>query len=150
MNKPLVCLFLVAFSCSVLAAGTPVNPFSQKTVLPAVPDRPVLHADTQGIPPMLHYIDPLRGYVRMVFPDEISTVRQAVTYILEPAGYRLITNGGAPLDSDSIVDKGIPVNGRIARTVPVIDALQILAGTANTIIIDPSHKLLSFEKGVRK
>lgn len=139
MNKICLALLVMVFSGSALAAtntkkAAPVN---------------VLDVTRLTTPKTLGYVDPLKGYARTLFPDDTKTVREAVIYLLEPTGYRLITHGAAPYDSNALVDRAIPVSAKIVRTVPVIDALQILIGTENTIIIDPAHKLISFEKGVR-
>lgn len=139
MNKICFALLIMVFSGSVLAATN-----VQKTT-----SVNVLDATRLTTPETTGYIDPLRGYTRTLFPDDVKTVREAVIYLLEPTGYRLRTHGAAPYDSNALVDRAIPVSAKIVRTVPVIDALQILIGTENTIIIDPAHKLISFEKGVR-
>ncbi|ENY1827849.1 hypothetical protein ACFVMS_004459 [Salmonella enterica] len=135
MNK--ICLALLVMVCSGPALSA----------MPA----PVKMLDSARLttPKTTGYIDPLRGYTRTLFPADVKTVREAVVYLLEPTGYQLRTYGAAPYDSNALVDRAIPVSAKIVRTVPVIDALQILIGTENTIIIDPAHKLISFEKGVR-
>ncbi|EBQ7118530.1 hypothetical protein AIW12_25125 [Salmonella enterica] len=140
MNKICLALLVMVFSGSALAATN-----TTKKTAPVN----VLDASKLTTPKTLGYVDPLRGYTRTLFPDDAKTVREAVVYLLEPTGYRLITHGAAPYDSNALVDRAIPVSAKIVRTVPVIDALQILIGTENTIIIDPAHKLVSFEKGVR-
>ncbi|EGD1138993.1 hypothetical protein IAV22_004417 [Salmonella enterica] len=139
MNKICLALLAMVFSGSALSAAN---------VKSAVPVK-MLDAASLTTPETTGYIDPLRGYTRTLFPADAKTVREAVIYLLEPTGYRLITHGAAPYDSNALVDRAIPVSAKIVRTVPVIDALQILIGTENTIIIDPAHKLISFEKGVR-
>ncbi len=93
------------------------------------------------------YVDTLSIYVRVVFPDDIKTIRDAVTYLLEPTGYRLVTHYPAPRNAELLVNKRLPPIIRIERTMPVIDALQILVGVDNTVVVDPAHKLISFSKG---
>lgn len=92
-------------------------------------------------------VDPLSIYVRVVFPDNIKSVRDAVSYLLEPTGYRLMTAYPAPRDAELLVNKRLPPIIRIERTMPVVDALQILVGVDNTVVVDPAHKLISFRKG---
>lgn len=97
MNKICLALLVMVFSGSALAATNakktaPVN---------------VLDASKLTTPKTLGYVDPLKGYARTLFPDDAKTVREAVIYLLEPTGYRLITHGTAPYDSNALVDRAI-------------------------------------------
>lgn len=96
------------------------------------------------------FVDPLSGYMRTVFPKEIDTVRGAVQYVLEPTGYKLVSEYPAPMSANILLNQRLPLSIKVVRTMPIIDVLQLLVGTDNTIIIDPAHRLISFEKGKRK
>ncbi len=94
-------------------------------------------------------IDPLTLAVRTVWGPEIKTVQDAVDWIIEPTGYRLTTQYPAPTESARIAQKTLPPVIKMHRTMPIIDALQLLAGMDNTVIIDKRNKLISFQYGTQ-
>lgn len=104
----------------------------------------VAQAQTENDKPYI--LDPLSLYTRTVYPEDVKTVGDAARYLLEPSGYRLVTNYPAPKDAVSIAGESIPPIAKIHRTMPVIDALQILIGNDHWIIIDRNHKLISFSE----
>ncbi|NQD64131.1 pilus assembly protein PilL [Enterobacter sp. CM29] len=96
--------------------------------------------------PRYQFVDPLTVYMRTVWPEDVTTVRQAIDYLLEPTGYRLITRYPAPREASYMVDKPIPPIAKIHRTMPVLDALQLLVGLDNYVVVDHAHHLVSFQK----
>lgn len=96
--------------------------------------------------PRYQFVDPLTVYVRTVWPDDFRSIRQAVNYLLEPTGYRLVTSYPAPREAALLVDKPIPPIAYVHRTMPVLDALQLLVGLENYVVIDHAHRLISFQK----
>lgn len=120
------------------AYGYDVNvtgPFSQGGDIPA-----------NAKDPRYQFVDPLTVYMRTVWPEEVTTVRQAIDYLLEPTGYRLVTRYPAPREAALLVDKPIPPIAKIHRTMPVLDALQLLVGLDNYVVVDHAHHLVSFQK----
>lgn len=98
----------------------------------------------QDVKPAIHQeIDPMSLWVRTSYPVGTDTIGQAVQYLLEPSGYRFVTNYPAPRDALRIGSLAIPQEARIVRTMPVIDALQMLAGRNATVLIDHNHKMIS-------
>lgn len=108
--------------------------------------RPPQTADSNQPDPRWQFVDPLSVYMRTVWPDNVTSVRAAVDYLLEPTGYRLVTAYPAPREAALLVDKPLPPIARMQRTMPVIDALQLLAGLENYVVIDRAHRLVSFQK----
>lgn len=102
--------------------------------------------DSNQNDPRWQFVDPLSVYMRTVWPDNVTSVRAAVDYLLEPTGYRLVTAYPAPREAALLVDKPLPPIARMQRTMPVIDALQLLAGLENYVVIDRAHRLVSFQK----
>ncbi|BBW89495.1 pilus assembly protein PilL [Klebsiella pneumoniae] len=96
--------------------------------------------------PRYQFVDPLTVYMRTVWPEDVRSVRQAVDYLLEPTGYTLVTRYPAPREAALLVDKPIPPIAKVHRTMPVIDALQMLVGLDNYVVIDHAHRLVSFQK----
>ncbi|EOU1356180.1 hypothetical protein AO946_26450 [Pseudomonas aeruginosa] len=91
-------------------------------------------------------IDPLSLYARTVYPEDVKTVGDAARYLLEPTGYQLVVVYPAPKDAVDIYQRKIPPIAKIHRTMPIIDALQILIGNDNWIVVDRNNKLISFSE----
>lgn len=92
------------------------------------------------------YIDPLSLYARTAWPEDVKTVADAARYLLEPSGYRLVTNYPAPSEAIKLASRNIPPIAKLHRTMPIIDALQLLAGEGNYVIVDHNHHLVSFSE----
>ena len=97
--------------------------------------------------PYLAEVVPLQVAVRTVWPPELTTVEDAVTWLIEPLGYELTTQYPAPSSAEDILGAPIPTGAKLHRTMPVLDAIQILIGTDNTILLDKKHRLLSAARG---
>lgn len=91
-------------------------------------------------------VDPLSLYVRTVWPEDVKTVSAAVSYLLEPTGYRLTLNYPAPSDALKLAERSIPPIAKLHRTMPMVDAIQLLIGLDNYVIIDHRNKLVSFSR----
>jgi hypothetical protein len=91
-------------------------------------------------------LDPLAVWVRTVYPEDVTTVGEAIRYLLEPTGYRVVVAYPAPSDAISIVNSRVPAIAKVHRTMPVMDAVQLLIGNDNWIVIDRNHKLISFSE----
>jgi len=92
-------------------------------------------------------IDTLQVSVRTIYPPELSNVKQAVDWLLEPLGYYVMTDYPAPESAKMLLAQPIPPVAKMHRTMPVLHALQLLVGEDNTIIVDKQHRLISFSKG---
>ena len=91
-------------------------------------------------------LDPLAVWVRTVYPEDVNTVGEAIRYLLEPTGYRVVVAYPAPSDAITIVNSRVPTIAKVHRTMPVMDALQLLIGNDNWIVVDRNHKLISFSE----
>ena len=93
--------------------------------------------------------DPLTTVVTVVFPDELTTVNEALHHLLRRSGYRL----AAPEASDPafavLADEPLPEVHRRLGPITVMHALNTLAGPAWRLAIDPVHRLVSFELAER-
>lgn len=89
-------------------------------------------------------IEPLQVTVRTIYPEQINTVEAAIKWLIEPSGYKVLdTYPGAK----TILNGSIPNNAQLNRVMPVLDAIQLLIGEDNTIILDKKHHLITFSKG---
>lgn len=91
-------------------------------------------------------VDPLSLYARTVWPEDVTTVGAAVSYLLEPSGYKLALNYPAPSDALRLANGSIPPIAKLHRTMPVVDAIQLLIGLDNYVIVDHRNKLVSFSR----
>lgn len=91
-------------------------------------------------------VDPLSVYVRTIYPQDTRTVIDAVEYILEPIGYQIVLDSPAPLDARELASKRIEPIAKLPRTMSIADAILVLIGTENYLIVDHKHKLVSFTK----
>lgn len=107
---------------------------------------PVAERQPKGPTPKPSAIDvnPLTLYVRTVYPDDVNTVGEAAQYLLQASGYLLVTDYPAPSRAKLIAEKSIPPIAKVHRTMPVMDALQLLIGDDNWIVVDHTHRLVSF------
>lgn len=92
-------------------------------------------------------ISPLNIYMRTTWPPYVKTIEDAALYALAPTGYRLDIATEASASAESIVNDRIPLDARLNRTMPIIDALQLLIGPQRWVIVDPAHKLVTFQDG---
>ena len=92
-------------------------------------------------------VDPLMLATRTVWDKNIRTVGDATRWVLAPSGFKLLTRFPAPKESAALMAKPIPPSMKMHRTMPIIDALQLLVGEKNTVIVDRQHHLISFKEG---
>lgn len=92
-------------------------------------------------------LDNLELMIRTSYPKDIKKVGDAIQYIVEPFGYTVIKNSRFSPSSASIANKPLIPLAREIRTMPVYDAIQVLIGPENTILVDHQNKLISFEAG---
>ncbi|ERK05596.1 hypothetical protein L580_3306 [Serratia fonticola AU-P3(3)] len=125
------------------------NPFSGKATVNTTVEgtfSPVKQIPPSIKDPRAQFVDPLTVYMRTVWPDDVKTVRQAIDYLLEPTGYQLVTSYPAPREAALLVNRPIPPIAYVHRTIPVLDALQLLVGLDNYVVVDHAHQLISFQR----
>ncbi|MCW8348732.1 hypothetical protein MD535_22340 [Vibrio sp. ZSDZ65] len=74
-------------------------------------------------------------------------MKDAIIWITEPLGYTLITDFPAPPSAVEVLAQPIPAAAKLHRTMPVLDAIQILIGLDNTIVVDKTHRLITVQRG---
>ncbi|PCD85652.1 hypothetical protein COR52_25655 [Vibrio mediterranei] len=93
-------------------------------------------------------VDTLSDTVRtIVWPTDATTIKDAIVWITEPLGYTLITEYPAPPSAADMLAKPIPESAKPKRVMRVMDAIQLLIGTENTIIVDNTHRLITVQRG---
>ncbi len=89
--------------------------------------------------------EPLAVPVQMEFPLPVQTVGRAVEQVLAPTGYRLAHLHASCPSLSALLDLPLPAVHRTLGPMRLDEALQTLAGPAHTLVIDPVHRLVSFE-----
>ncbi|MDZ7751438.1 MAG: pili assembly chaperone [Gammaproteobacteria bacterium] len=96
--------------------------------------------------PSLAQRDPLAAPVVSVLPASVIRIGDAVETLLESSGYRLSPPLAADADRAELLDLPLPEAHRALGPLPLRTALRILAGPAFTLVEDPVHRLISFER----
>lgn len=90
--------------------------------------------------------DPLNLSVRMAIPNTTTTVGEAVMYVLAPTGYKLVVGLPASQDAVDIALNAVPPDAFDGRVMSAANALLLLIGPHHRLLVDPVHKLISFDK----
>lgn len=100
--------------------------------------------------PSLAQQDPLAAPVDMALPDVVTRIGDAVEWLLAPSGYRLSPASAAAPERQDLLALPLPDVHRALGPLPLRTALQILVGPQFSVIEDPVHRFVSFERCERK
>ena len=89
--------------------------------------------------------DLLQVVVRIRFPAQITTLRPAFEHLLERSGYRLAPAPATDPRLDVLMREPLPQVHRSLGPITLQRALETLAGPAWILVVDPVHRLVSFE-----
>lgn len=92
------------------------------------------------------YDNPFRVRVRASYPQGMKTVGEAASHLLETIDYRLILTPPAPPEAREISRAGIGPLARSGDVMPLEDALLLLVGERNRVVVDHVHRLVTFEE----
>ena len=96
--------------------------------------------------PSMAQRDPLAAPVVSVLPTSVTRIGEAVETLLGPSGYRLASPFAAEAERAELLDLPLPEVHRSLGPLPLRTALKILAGPTFTLVEDPVHWLISFER----
>ncbi len=88
---------------------------------------------------------PLQVVVQIRFPRRITTLRKAFEHLLRRSGYRMATAENTDPKLEALLRKPLPEVHRQLGPITLERALRTLAGAPWTLVVDPVHRLLSFE-----
>lgn len=106
----------------------------------------VARYSTVQLAPSLAQRDPLAAPVVSVLPASVTRIGEAVETLLGPSGYRLASPFAAEPERAELLDLPLPEAHRTLQPLPLRTALKILAGPTFTLVEDPVHRLISFER----
>lgn len=92
------------------------------------------------------YTNPFRVRVRTSYPLQVRTVGQAANHLLAAIDYKVIYNLPAPQEAREIGRMGIGPLARTGEVMPMEDALLLLVGEQNCVVVDHEHSLVTFER----
>ncbi len=90
--------------------------------------------------------DLLATIINIQFPERIQTVGEAVRYLLQRSGYRLASEQFSGPDTRALFALPLPTVHRSLGPMKLRDALETLAGPAFSLVQDPVHRLITFER----
>lgn len=89
--------------------------------------------------------DPLSVIVDVTFPNDITTVGQALEHILERSGFYLATGKVADPILPTLLNSSLPHIHRRLGPITLRNGLKTLAGPTWVLVEDPVTRLVSFE-----
>ena len=89
--------------------------------------------------------DVLSVVVNANFPDQSETVGDAIRNVLERSGYRLAAFEASDPNLPILLDLPLPLVHHRLGPIMIDNALMTLAGPAWDLVVDPVHRLVSFE-----
>lgn len=95
--------------------------------------------------PRAAQVAPLDAVVTVIFPEQLTTVDEALHYVLRRSGYRLASAAAADPAVSVLANQPLPEVHRRLGPITVARALGTVAGPAWTMVVDPVHRLVSFE-----
>ncbi|WP_422452158.1 pili assembly chaperone [Endozoicomonas sp. ALC066] len=88
---------------------------------------------------------PLQVVIDTTIPREIINIHDGIEFLLLRSGYKLADPELASPQLQQFYELPIPEVHRDLGPVKLIDVLDIITGEAFTSVIDPVHRLISFE-----
>ncbi|MDZ7840853.1 MAG: pili assembly chaperone [Gammaproteobacteria bacterium] len=90
-------------------------------------------------------VHPLHTVISVTFPGEVRKVGDALSFLLRRSGYRLAPTEAADPAADVLMDHTLPAVHRRLGPITLMRALTTLAGPAWKLVVDPVHRLVSFD-----
>ncbi len=90
-------------------------------------------------------MDLLSAVVRLTVSEQINTVGQAITLLLDGSGYRLLSADLAQPYRALLFALPLPEAHRQLESISLRQALELLSGPTFPLVIDPVYRLISFE-----
>ncbi|MGH8651414.1 MAG: FimV/HubP family polar landmark protein [Gammaproteobacteria bacterium] len=95
--------------------------------------------------PSAEQVDLFTLPVHTEFPFSIQTVGGALEHVLTPSGYRLASIPASCPSLPALLAWPLPAVHRRLGPMRLDEALKTLAGPAHYLVVDPVHRLVSFE-----
>ncbi len=90
-------------------------------------------------------INPLKVIIKTRVPQGVITLRETVEFLLVRSGYAMADDVVMTEETKALLNLSIPVVHREIGPMSLDKALQMLGGEAFELIVDPVHRLISYE-----
>ncbi|AEF05683.1 PilL protein [Alteromonas naphthalenivorans] len=93
----------------------------------------------QWIGPTESQLDVMESVLRLIVPEQVTTVGSAIQYLLKPYGYQLDdkTDDEESLDFYVLLTRPLPEPHRTFDPISLYDALEVLGGDSYEVVINP-------------
>lgn len=95
--------------------------------------------------PTTEQVDLLSQNFHVRFPNRVQTVGGAIHYLLRSSGYVLLDKSMSN-EAQYLLSRPLPKVQRNFGPMSLKDGLVTLAGNTFQLIVDPAHRLISFEQ----
>ncbi len=95
--------------------------------------------------PLPEQADPFALPIHTQFPFSVQTVGHALEQVLTPSGYRLASIPASCPSLPALLAWPLPAVHRKLGPMRLDEALKTLAGPAHYLVVDPVHRLVSFD-----
>lgn len=89
--------------------------------------------------------DILQTVVNVQFPQKVTTVGEALDYLLLRSGYRLAETRSMDPGMRILLSKPLPEVHRTLGPITIEEALKTLAGHVYRLVVDPLNRLIAFD-----
>lgn len=95
--------------------------------------------------PTTEQLYPLQQQRQVHFSANVATIGDALSSWLQFSSYRLLSEEAMPESIASIMSLSLPESDRILGPLSLLKGIQALVGDTYIVVIDPVHRLISFE-----
>lgn len=134
----IIVLFTSLLSLSALSHNSEVSQSSDE-------DYKVGRYSSASTQPTIAQMDLLAVIVEIKFPHSIDTVGSALEIMLINSGFRLADQSAVDPDLSILLNSPLPKIHRTLGPISLEDALKTLSGRSWDLVIDPVHRLISFD-----
>ena len=98
----------------------------------------------KNIPPV-DQLNPLKVAIKTRIPQSVNTVGESIDFLLVRSGYQLADESILSYEAKELMKLPLPEIHRKIGPMTLDRALQTLSGEAFALVVDPVHRIVSFE-----
>ena len=97
--------------------------------------------------PTVEQVNPLKDVVQIRFPVQVSSVYDAIIYVLDDSGYALVPETIWTEEMKIMLESKLPLVQRDLADNPmtILNVIEVVAGEPFRVVMDPLRRRLSFE-----
>lgn len=102
------------------------------------------YTKVKNIPPV-DQLNPLKVVIRTTIPQDVTTVRDSVNFLLVRSGYELADDSVLSKEAKTLLSHELPQIHRNFGSMTLDQALHTLAGESFELVVDPVNRKIAFE-----